>query len=341
MNTTTNNTARLLLLIMCFSLSLSSHAGWLSFLKGKGYTATQYPIVMVGGAFAFDKAMGIDYWYGITDRLRDGGANVYVTNLSSASSNERRGEELLVDIQNILDLTGAEKVNLIAHSQGALAARYVAAIRSDRIASVTSVHGMNRGTHFSTGFRSAIPEGGTIEALGAPLIDSIFNILETLSTDSADGDYNSEDRPTDQSILVLADATDPVQIAQFNAVYPAGLPSVDCFNVNGGLSGDVGSGAAEVNGVRYYSWGGVKEQTNLLDPIDLFLITAFNMFVPADIEWDGLVPGCGQSLGQVIRNDYRANHFDAINQFTGLTAFAIDIPSIYAQQANRLKKAGL
>ena len=341
MNKTISNTARLLLLVLSISLSLSSHAGWFNLKKSKGYTATQYPIVMVGGTFAFDKAMGIDYWYGITDRLRNGGANVYVTNLSSATSNERRGEELLADIQNILDLSGAAKVNIISHSQGALAARYVAAIRPDRIASVTSVHGMNRGTHFSTGLRAAIAEDSTMEAAMAMLINSVFNILEIVSTDASDGDYNSEDRATDQSILELADATDPVQVAQFNATYPAGLPSVDCFTINNGLSGDVGSGASKVNGVRYYSWGGIKEQTNAIDPIDVFLISTFNLFVPAEIKWDGLVPGCGQSLGQVIRSSYRANHFDAINQFTGLTAFAINIPSIYAQQANRLKKAGL
>ena len=140
---------------------------------------------------------------------------------------------------------------------------------------------------------------------------------------------------------MLAAPRAPVHETHFNATYPAGLPMVDCSTINNGLNGDVGSGASKVNGVKYYSWGGVKERTNFLDPIDMFLITAFNLFVPSEIQWDGLVPGCGQSLGKVIRSDYRANHFDAINQFTGLTAFGINIPSIYAQQANRLKKSGL
>ena len=84
------------------------------------YNKTKYPIVMVPGAFGFDSLLGgVDYWYGITDELRSRGAEVYVTNLSSSASHYQRGEELLEDIRNILALTGAKKLNLIAHSQGA------------------------------------------------------------------------------------------------------------------------------------------------------------------------------------------------------------------------------
>ena len=58
----------------------------------------------------------------------------------------------------------------------------------DRIASVTSVHGMNRGTHFSTGLRASIAEGSATESVAAMLIDSVFNFLEIASTDSSDDD---------------------------------------------------------------------------------------------------------------------------------------------------------
>jgi triacylglycerol lipase len=74
---------------------------------------------MVPGASAFDNAFGIlDYWHGITDELRDEGADVYVTNLSSLALHEIRGEELLTSAEEIIAITGAKKVNLIAHSQG-------------------------------------------------------------------------------------------------------------------------------------------------------------------------------------------------------------------------------
>ncbi len=39
-----------------------------------GYTQTRYPIVLVHGLFGFDSALGVDYFYGIPDALRQGGA---------------------------------------------------------------------------------------------------------------------------------------------------------------------------------------------------------------------------------------------------------------------------
>src|SRR6478736_646574 len=91
-------------------LSSRAHA------QSDSYAKTRYPIVMVPGAFSFDNILGVvDYWFGITDELRKQGAEVYVTNLSSSASNIRRGEELLEDIRQIRALTGASRVNLIAH----------------------------------------------------------------------------------------------------------------------------------------------------------------------------------------------------------------------------------
>ncbi len=108
--------------------------------SSNSYAKTRYPIVMVPGAFAFDNVLGlVDYWFGITDELRKQGAEVYVTNLSSSASNISRGEELLEDIRRIRALTGANRVNLIAHSQGGPAARYVASLKPDWIESVIAL----------------------------------------------------------------------------------------------------------------------------------------------------------------------------------------------------------
>jgi triacylglycerol lipase len=104
---------------LLFCLIPSANAGFFDFWKKEPtYAKTKYPIVMVPAAFAFDNAFGIlDYWHGITDELRDEGADVYVTNLSSLALHETRGEELLTSVEEIMAITGAKKVNLIAHSQ--------------------------------------------------------------------------------------------------------------------------------------------------------------------------------------------------------------------------------
>jgi triacylglycerol esterase/lipase EstA (alpha/beta hydrolase family) len=47
-------------------------------------------------------------------------------------------------------------------------------------------------------------------------------------------------------------------------------------------------------------------------------------------------------LGEVIRDNFRMNHFDEVNQIAGLTAASDTNPSsVYRTQANRLKIAGL
>jgi triacylglycerol lipase len=120
---------RLWLKSLLISLFVATVAPKFAYADSADYAKTRYPIVMVPGAFAFDNVLGVvDYWYGITDELRRQGAEVYVTNLSSSASNIRRGEELLEDIRKIRALTGASRVNLIAHSQGGPAARYVASL---------------------------------------------------------------------------------------------------------------------------------------------------------------------------------------------------------------------
>lgn len=308
-----------------------------------GAASTKYPIVMVPGAAAFDTALGIDYWYGITGKLRRYGADVYVTNLSSIQSNEQRSEELIEDLENILAITGAEKVNLIAHSQGALAARYAAAVMPERIASVTTVFGMNRGTHFSNGFRSSIEEGSFLESVGAFLVDNVFNFVEFMSGVPQDGSYNSEQRGQ-QNLLALADATDINKVAEFNRQYPQGLPAKDCMNNQNGTQGEVSSQYfvnRNVNGVRYYSWGGVKARTNWFDPLDSVFVSVVSLFVPKDFVWDGLVPNCGHGLGNGLKMNYKHNHFDAINQTMGLGHWFMDVPSLYLTHANRLKNQGL
>jgi triacylglycerol lipase len=70
---------------------------------------TKYPIVLVHGLFGFDNVGPVDYFYGIASALRSGGATVYVTQVSAANSTEVRGEQLLLQVKQILAATGAAK----------------------------------------------------------------------------------------------------------------------------------------------------------------------------------------------------------------------------------------
>jgi triacylglycerol lipase len=275
-----------------------------------GYTATRYPIVLVHGLLGFGSRWGVDYFYRVPEALRKDGARVFVAELDAVNTSERRGEQLLAQVQHILALTGASKVNVIGHSQGAPTARYVAAVRPDLIASVTSVGGVNQGSAVADrllgqGGADEVWRGAALRALAALSVQILDpRWLRTLNDLSGAGS------------------------ARFNARYPAAVPTTPCA-----------TGSPEVNGVRYYSWSGRTPITHLLDPTDVPLALLAQAF---DTPTDGLVSRCSSHLGQVIRDDYQMNHGDEINQVLGLVSvFEINPLSLYRQQANRLKLAGL
>ena len=306
----------------------NAQAGWFSSLFGSKETAkTKYPIVTVGGFLAFDSIFGAEYFYGIADDLRRNGATVYESDVSEFQSNEVRGEELIKEIEDYLALTGAGKVNLFAHSQGAPTARYVAAVRPDLVASVTSIHGMNRGTPLADVVRKVMPEGGIAEALLDALTMNVGGPLFALLS----GDKHVEP----QSSIAVLDSYNTEDARQFNQRYSAAMPGGEC-----GTYGD-----HVVNGVRYWSWGGIGgytgSVTNPFDMLDIALLNITPLMFPNRMKHDGFVPLCGQYLGKPIRHSYRHNHFDAQRQLFGVTGFEVDPKTLYRNQANRLKKAGL
>jgi len=284
-----------------------------------GYTQTQYPIVLVHGLFGFDSLAGVDYWYGIPQALSEGGAEVFVVDVSAANSTEVRGEQLLVQIDNILALTGASKVNLIGHSHGGPTARYAAAISPDKVASVTSVGGVNWGSRFADALRGAIPVDSVSEAVIGAAANAFAGLIEFLSGTPGD--------PQD-AVAALNSLTTAGSLA-FNASYPEGMPSQYC-----------GEGPMQAaNGVYYFSWSGGSPLTNALDVTDAALGTTSLVFNESN---DGLVSSCSSHLGMVIRDDYRMNHLDEVNQSFGLVSlFETNPKTLYRNQANRLKNLGL
>ncbi|PTQ89217.1 alpha/beta hydrolase family protein [Agitococcus lubricus] len=108
------------------------------------YTKTKYPLVFAHGMAGFSKIGPADYWYGIPKDLVAGGSSVYVTQVASFQSSEVRGEQLLKQVQDIVAISGAAKVNLIGHSHGNQSIRYVAAAIPSKVASATGVGGPNK-----------------------------------------------------------------------------------------------------------------------------------------------------------------------------------------------------
>ena len=279
------------------------------------YTETRYPIVLVHGLFGFDSAAGVDYWYRIPEELRQGGAEVYVTQVSAAEDTEVRGEQLARQVEDILATTGAGKVNLIGHSHGGPTARYVASVYPQMVASVSSVGGVNWGARMADvlqGVSDNVPFSGD-------LIGYLGNALAGL-IDLFSGGGNQQD------IMAALKALTTEETLAFNQLYPEGVPAEYC-----------GEGQRQAgNGVSYFSWSGAKPLTNGFDPSDALLGATSIVFLGE--KNDGLVSSCSSHLGMVIRDDYRMNHLDEVNQVLGLhDIWSTDPVTLYRQQANRLK----
>ncbi|OHC14199.1 MAG: lipase [Pseudomonadales bacterium GWC2_63_15] len=305
------------LLALCLGSAMAL-AGQAHAATGSGYTATKYPIVLAHGMLGFDSLLGIDYWYGIPSALRRDGAQVYVTEVSQLNTSELRGEELLAHVEEIVAISGKPKVNLVGHSHGGPTVRYVAGVRPDLIASVTSVGAPHKGSDVADLIRK-IPEGSSGEAIIAGLVNAMGSFINFVSGSSSTAPQDS---------LGSLESLNSEGAARFNAKFPQGIPTTAC-----------GEGAYKVNGVRYYSWSGTSPLTNPLDISDAMMGAGALAFSGPN---DGLVGRCSSHLGMVIRDNYRMNHLDEVNQFMGLTSlFETDPVSVYRQHANRLKNAGL
>ena len=121
--------------------------------------ATKYPILMVHGVFFRDWPI-LNYWGRIPEALEKNGAVIYYGNQESASSVEESAHDLSERIRQVLRKTGAEKVNVIAHSKGGLDTRYAIDRfgMSECVASLTTINTPHRGCEFADYLLEKIPE---------------------------------------------------------------------------------------------------------------------------------------------------------------------------------------
>ncbi len=294
-----------------------------------GELATRYPLVLVPGMLGFVRVLLYPYWFGIVPALRKGGAQVFPVQVSPLHSNEVRGEQLLAIIEDICQRTGAAKVNLIGHSQGALNARYAAAKRPWRVASVTSVAGPNHGSELADHLSRTAP-GGSLRghALKAVLL-GWARVQMCLETGWRHAPLPLDVHASHQSLTSAG-------VALFNQAYPQGLPETWG-----------GQGPAEVNGVRYYSWSGTVQPgltdqgRNRFDGSSYFCRLFARSFVKEKGQCDGMVGRFSSHLGQVIGDDYPLDHLDIVNQSLGAVGKGAEPLRLFTEHAARLKAAGL
>lgn len=108
---------------------------------------TKYPLLLVHG-IGFRDRRYFNYWGRIPKELIRNGATVYYGMQDGCITVEAAGEQIKKRILEIIDETGCEKVNIIAHSKGGLDARYVISSlgMEEYVASLTTVGTPHRGS---------------------------------------------------------------------------------------------------------------------------------------------------------------------------------------------------
>ena len=291
--------------------------------------ATRYPLVLVPGMLGFVRLGWFAYWYGIVPALRAGGAQVFAVQVAPLDSTEVRGEQLLAQIDMILQETGADKVNLIGHSQGALTARYAAATCPQRVASVTSVAGPNHGSELADHIHVHYPADSLRGRLMSAAFHLTAGVMSLLETGYRGPRFKADLHASHHSLTHAG-------VALFNRRYPQGLP--DTWG---------GHGAEVVNGVRYYSWSGTLQPgktdrgRNRLDATHRSCRLFARSFVREQGQCDGMVGRYSSHLGTVIGDDYALDHFDIVNQSLGRVGKGAEPIRLFVEHAQRLKAAGV
>ncbi|WP_285415743.1 triacylglycerol lipase [Pseudomonas sp. efr-133-TYG-5] len=280
--------------------------------------STRYPILLVHGLFGFERIGPFELFHDVKQALKAAGNRVFVAHLSATHDNEVRGEQLLAQIDCVLRGTGASKVNLIGHSQGALTARYAAAVAPKSVASVTSVSGPNHGSELADFLRKALVPGRLPENVAQGVATLFADFLSLLSGNAA----------LPQSALAALNALTTEGVGNFNDKYPQGLPSTWG-----------GHGTELVNGIRYFSWSGVLPATgaNAIDSLQGISRALAEYFITEPAQNDGFVGRFSSHLGTVIRSDYPLDHLASLRRTAGQRMTSFDPIELYVEHAARLR----
>ena len=143
----------------------------------------KYPLLMVHGMGFRDNRV-IGYWGRIPKALEKCGAEVFFGGQDSNGSIEGNAAQLKKTIEAVLRQTGAEKVNIIAHSKGGLEARYLISTMgmADKVASLTTISTPHNGSVTVDRLMDIVPQ--PLVKLGCGVTDLWFRILGDKSPDT-------------------------------------------------------------------------------------------------------------------------------------------------------------
>ncbi len=277
-----------LLTVTVFSLGASTEKGCggskgVQKKRPPKITPTKYPIILAHGFAGFKEIAGIEYFFGVADYLRKYGFTVFVTQVDMFNTIEVRGNQLADQILEILNETGAEKVNIIGHSMGGLDARYAITHRGlgDVVASLVTISTPHHGTSIAD-VALGLMDGPVEDAV------SIISWLAGCTVDGVDYDTCQQD-----AIDAAWNLTIEYVENQFNPQTP------------------------NDERVAYFSYAGITglHSKDIVDPL---LIIPYGIVYSNEGDNDGLCSVESAKWGTFL-GTVEADHLDEIGQLVGVT----------------------
>ena len=154
---------------------------WEQTIPLDGQCATRYPLLLVHGVGWRDREL-FNAWGRIPKYLKRHGAAVFHGEQEAWGTVASNGEHLAARIRNVLDQTGAHRVNILAHSRGGIDARYAISTlgMGDQVASLTTIGTPHHGVRFTD---TATKLKEPIYRRLAAAVDAIFRLAGDTTPD--------------------------------------------------------------------------------------------------------------------------------------------------------------
>jgi len=284
---------------------------WRRFGEGSSRLA---PIMLVHGFFGWGEGNDFDYFYGIPALLNAQGYRVLVAELDAINSSELRSRQLAAQLDEALSCVCEPKLNIIAHSQGGIDARYLLGPhdRADQIESITTISSPHRGF-------SLADQGARGDELG-------LEFLETLTALSSELIRGDPERPHDLRATLRSMSIEARQAYDQAWPDPSHVPIYSFAGItnplaDGGRVCDQGERPAPRRG-------------DLIEPA---LVASYWLLGGFDTPNDGVVPAASCVWGRFL-GCIASDHFDQVGQLFGVSDF--DYEAFYLNHARFLEEQG-
>lgn len=260
---------------------------------------TRFPVVLVHGWTGFAAVGPLAYFYGVEAGAAALGYPVHTAILDPYNHTLVRSGQLAAQIDGVLAVQRARKVDLIGHSQGGIDSRAVVGTHGygDRVAAVVTIGSPHRGTYI-TDLALGLAPGGVEDALGL-LLNFVGAVTAQQQSDAKASFYSLSEQHMNE---------------EFNPNNPDD-PRVAYISYTGRTCDALGFLDPS------------KDCQDLVDPLIGWGYTILEL---ARGDNDGLVTVESAKWGD-YRGEMIADHIDEVGQIGGVTDLKFDHAAFYLQ----------